>query len=203
MIVISVQARVQDLIEEMGRGRPLDGEVILVTGAGRGIGRESAVVLSRLGAAIVVAELSEAGEETATTIQEAGGSALFVRADVSDETAMERVHDQALARYGHVDVVVNNACVFYARPVLEHSLAEWDRVMAVNLRGAFLAARLHPQRRAVPRPGDRNPGRAVAPGPGRPDSGRRGGGAAGRRWDLADDLGSDPIRGPADRRPAP
>lgn len=140
--MISAQARVHDLIKEIGRRRPLTGEVILVTGAGRGIGRESAVAMSRLGAAIVVVELSEAGERTATAIQEAGGSALCVRADVSDEAAMKRVHDQALARYGHVDVVVNNACVFYAKPVLEHSLAEWDRVMAVNLRGAFLAARL-------------------------------------------------------------
>jgi NAD(P)-dependent dehydrogenase (short-subunit alcohol dehydrogenase family) len=66
--------------------------------------------------------------------------ALHVKVDISDPESVASLHERAIRTFGHVDVVVNNACVFYTKPLLDHSVEEWDRVMAVNLRGAFLTA---------------------------------------------------------------
>jgi NAD(P)-dependent dehydrogenase (short-subunit alcohol dehydrogenase family) len=129
------------LIDQAALGSPMAGEVALITGAARGIGREAALAMARLGASVVVADVSPAGAETAAAIARAGGAGLFVQADVSDPEAVMALRAEALARFGHVDVVVNDACVFYPKPLLETTVAEWDRVMAVNLRGAFLTAR--------------------------------------------------------------
>lgn len=127
------------LIDSLNLGRPLDGQVALVTGAGRGIGREAALALSALGAYVVIAEIdAQSGLESETAIRERGGRAVSYPVDVSDPSAMAGIRQ----RHAQVDMVVNNAVVFYARPLLEASLQEWDRVMAVNLRAAFLAAKL-------------------------------------------------------------
>jgi NAD(P)-dependent dehydrogenase (short-subunit alcohol dehydrogenase family) len=130
------------LIDRANLNHPLTGEVALVTGAGRGIGRESALILARLGAGVIIAEATEAAFETADTIRAAGGTTLAVQVDVSDPRMMQTLHDRAIEQFQHIDIVINNACVFYAKPLLHHSVEEWDRVMAVNLRGAFLAAKL-------------------------------------------------------------
>ena len=116
----------------------LDGKVALVTGAGRGIGREAALALSALGAYVVIAEISaDSALETETRIRERGGRAVSYPVDVSDPSAMAAVKH----RHAQVDIVVNNAVVFYAKPLVEYTLEEWDRVVAVNLRAAFLAAK--------------------------------------------------------------
>lgn len=115
------------------------GKVAIVTGSGRGIGRESARILARLGAAVVVAEIQEeTGRETADLIRRDGGEARFVPVDVSDEASVQRLKDQVLAAYGHADILVNNAIATSFGPIVKTPLAQWDRVMAVNLRGAFL-----------------------------------------------------------------
>ena len=119
----------------------LTGKVAVVTGAGRGIGREAARVLARLGAAVVVAELQETGRQTADVIRSEGGEALFVLVDVADEVGVAALRERVLTAYGPVDILVNNATVFTFGPIWQHSLADWDRVMAVNLRGAFLLIR--------------------------------------------------------------
>lgn len=122
----------------MGR---LAGKVAVVTGAGRGIGREAARVLARLGAKTVIAELRESGAETERLIRAAGDEALFIQTDVANEQSVEALYDQVMAAYGKADILVNNAVTFSFGPLWQIPLAEWDRVMAVNLRGAFLCIR--------------------------------------------------------------
>src|SRR5579859_1253824 len=100
------------LIDKAGLGWPLAGEVALITGAARGIGREGALAIARLGASVVVADISPAGSETAAAIGEAGGQALFVQLDISDPAAVSDLNAKALARFRHIDIVVNDACVF-------------------------------------------------------------------------------------------
>jgi len=130
------------LIDRAQLGRPLDGEVALITGAGGGIGREAAIAMARLGAGIIVAETSSSGRETQALIREAGGHALHVPVDVADPAGMELLMGKSLAWFNKVDIVINNAAVFDAKPLIDYTVEEWDRVMAVNLRGAFLAAKL-------------------------------------------------------------
>jgi NAD(P)-dependent dehydrogenase (short-subunit alcohol dehydrogenase family) len=120
----------------------LQGKVIVVTGAGQGIGREAARVLAHLGGDVVIAEINEpTGRETEQLICAEGGRAMFVKTDVADPASVERLHRQVHEALGPVHGLVNNAEAFVAKAILEHSVEEWDRVFAVNLRGAFLLVR--------------------------------------------------------------
>lgn len=128
------------MIECAGVSREsLRGRVAVVTGAGQGIGRETARLLAHLGASVVIAEIGASGQETEQIIGREGGSALFVQTDISEPAGVESLHRQAREAYGEVDILVNDAEAFTAKPLLDHSVEEWDRVFAVNLRGAFLA----------------------------------------------------------------
>ena len=120
----------------------LDGRVAIVTGGGHGIGKAYARRLADEGAAVVIAELdAPAGERVAA---EVGG--LAVRTDVSEEASVAEMARRTLERYGRVDILVNNAAIFATVPMSrapfdEIDPAEWDRMMAVNLRGTWLACR--------------------------------------------------------------
>jgi NAD(P)-dependent dehydrogenase (short-subunit alcohol dehydrogenase family) len=116
----------------------LKGHVAVVTGAGQGIGRETARALAYLGASVVIAEINETGLETQQLILQEGGTALFVKTDVADPASMEHLHNLVQESLGDVDILVNNAAAFTTKPILEHTVEEWDRIFAVNLRGAFL-----------------------------------------------------------------
>jgi len=116
----------------------LQGHVAVVTGAGQGIGKETARALAYLGASVAIAEINESGLETQHAIQAEGGKALFVKTDVSDPASMEHLHWKVQETFGDVDILVNNAAAFTTKPLLDHSVEEWDRIFAVNLRGAFL-----------------------------------------------------------------
>jgi NAD(P)-dependent dehydrogenase (short-subunit alcohol dehydrogenase family) len=118
------------------------GMVAIVTGAGRGIGRETARVLARVGATVVVAEIDDDGQETVELIEQDGGKSFFFRTDVGDQRSLADLRDWVRAEVGEVDILINNAASFVIRPTIEQSPEEWDRQMAVNLGGAFNAVRL-------------------------------------------------------------
>jgi len=121
----------------------LGGKVAIVTGGGSGIGREIAHCLAQEGARVVVADVRlPPAEETAFQIKEVGGDAIAIRTDVSSPSQVSAMVSQTLGYWGQVDILVNNAGVIGRAPFLEMDEAEWDRVLLVNLKGAFLCGQV-------------------------------------------------------------
>ncbi len=128
------------LVEKMGLPRDaLAGKVAVITGAGRGIGKELARALAWLGAGVVIAEIADTGAEVEALIRSEGGEALFVRTDVGDEESVRMMVRKALEVFGRVDILVNNAIIYRTGAILEIPVEVWDQVYAVNLRGAVVA----------------------------------------------------------------
>ena len=120
----------------------LEDRVAVVTGGGRGIGRETALSLARSGADIVVAARStDELEETATLVREIGRRCLVVQTDVTQETDCEALIERTVAEFGRIDILVNNAGGAVFRPFWELSTEEFDFHYAVNLRSTFLCSR--------------------------------------------------------------
>lgn len=127
----------------MTRVGGLDGQVAIVTGAARAIGRAVAETLAARGAAVASVDLLDAAE-TVAAIETGGGRALAVTADVTDEDAVSEAFTTAVERYGRLDILVNNAGVFAGlerRPFWEIDLAEWQSVVRVNVDSVFLCSR--------------------------------------------------------------
>lgn len=119
------------------------GKVVLVTGAGSGIGRATALACAREGAQVVVADrVVEAGQETVAMVQQAGGEARFVEVDVTQTASVEAMIAAAVAAYGRIDCAHNNAGIegVFATTA-DYPEEDWDRVMAVNLKGVWLCMR--------------------------------------------------------------
>jgi len=116
------------------------GKVAFVTGAAYGIGRAAALAFARQGASVVVADVSEQGnQETTRMIEEAGGRALAVRCDVTRVEDVKAALDKAVEAFGRLDFAFNNAGVEQAKAALaDIKEQEWDRIVAINLRGVFL-----------------------------------------------------------------
>lgn len=120
----------------------LDNRVAIITGAGQGIGRSYAEKFADEGAAVVVADINgDKATDVADSITAAGGRALATITDVSDSESVRQMVDSAVATFGGVDILVNNAAVFSTlkmKPFEEISGDEWDRLFAVNAKGTFL-----------------------------------------------------------------
>jgi 3-oxoacyl-[acyl-carrier protein] reductase len=127
----------------LGEAQALDGQVAIVTGAARAIGRAIGETLAARGATVVSLDIASA-DATVAAIEAAGGSALAITADVADETAVADACAQVLETYGRIDALVNNAGLFAGierRPFWEIDLDEWEHVLAVNVRSVFLCSR--------------------------------------------------------------
>jgi NAD(P)-dependent dehydrogenase (short-subunit alcohol dehydrogenase family) len=119
-----------------------EGKVAIVTGAGSGIGRASALAFAREGACVVCANrTAETGQAVVAAIEAEGNQALFIQTDVSLSSDVSRLVNETVSRFGRVDVLFNNAGVALGRPVLEMSEEIWDQVMAINLKGLFLCTK--------------------------------------------------------------
>jgi 3-oxoacyl-[acyl-carrier protein] reductase len=127
----------------MGRGR-VEGKVALVTGASRGIGREIALTLAREGAAVGVnhvpdPEHTKLAGEVVDGVRQLGGKAVALPADVADWSAMRQAVETLIQTLGRVDIVVTNAGITHRGLLVDATEADWDRVVAVNLKGTFNA----------------------------------------------------------------
>jgi NAD(P)-dependent dehydrogenase (short-subunit alcohol dehydrogenase family) len=126
----------------MAGGR-LQGKVVLITGAAKGQGEAVARRFAREGAKLMLADvLDQRGAAVAAEIAAAGGEARYAHCDVSDEGEVARTVAAAVAAFGGLDVLYNNAAIIaYFRQIAELSAADWDRTIAVNLRGPFLCCK--------------------------------------------------------------
>ncbi len=123
--------------------KKLTDRIAVVTGGARGIGGEIAVAFARAGADVVVADLLDeaAAAPVLLAIEEAGRRSLLVRTDVSDAQQVQELVAAAHAEFGRIDILVNNAGVVSQVKFDELEVAEWDRVLSINLRGVFLGCR--------------------------------------------------------------
>jgi 3-oxoacyl-[acyl-carrier protein] reductase len=119
----------------------LKGRVALVTGAGRGIGKEIALTLAREGASVVVLGRSETVNETVNEIRKMKGKAMAVIADVSNFKQMQDVANIVIKKFGRIDILVNNAGIFRSSPIAQMKEEDWDEMMAVDLKGVFNCTR--------------------------------------------------------------
>ena len=129
----------------------LDGRVAIITGAGRGLGREHALLFAKEGAAIVVNDLGGApdgsgsdatpAQQVVEEIRAAGGRAVANADDVTDADGAQRLVDQAIAEFGALHILVNNAGILRDRTIINMTDAEWDDVVKVHLRGHFMPLR--------------------------------------------------------------
>jgi len=117
----------------------LQGRVVVITGGAQGIGEACARRLVQDGAAVALWDLADdAGRQLAEALDAAGGQALYLHCNVAHKAEVDAALAATLTRFGHVDGLVNNAGIFKAAPFLDITEADWDAVIAVNLKGSFL-----------------------------------------------------------------
>jgi NAD(P)-dependent dehydrogenase (short-subunit alcohol dehydrogenase family) len=120
----------------------LEGKVTLITGSGSGIGQSTAIRFAKEGATVVVNDMNqEKGRETVELIERTGGHAVFIQADVTNPDSVKSMVDKIIEKFGKIDVLFNNAGISGVGLLHEIEPEAWDRVMAVNIRGVFLASK--------------------------------------------------------------
>lgn len=120
----------------------LAGKVAIITGAGAGIGRATALFFAKEGAEVVVADCDpEKGAKTVRLIKENGGVAIFVQVDVSKAANVKNMVKTTVETYGKLDILINNAGIYAQANVVEVAEEEWDRILDVNLKGVFLCSK--------------------------------------------------------------
>lgn len=120
----------------------LEGKVAIISGGARGMGAAEARIFAREGARVVIGDLlEEEGLKVVAEIGEAGGEALFVRLDVTDESSWQSAVEAAVESFGKVDILVNNAAILRTQGLLETTEEIWDEVMDVNTKGTFLGTK--------------------------------------------------------------
>ena len=118
------------------------GKVAVVTGAGAGIGRATAELFAKNGASVIITDIKEAdGKETADKIAADGGEALFLAHDVASEEQWQRVLATVKDHFGGIDVLVNNAGIYFITPLAETTLEQWNKLFSVNVAGVFLGSK--------------------------------------------------------------
>jgi 3-hydroxybutyrate dehydrogenase len=137
-----LRARLKHRLTVERKAMLLDKKVAFVTGAASGIGKEIALSFARAGARIVIADLNEnAAADTAREIRDAGQGALGVACDVTSEAQVGAAVRTAVEAFGGVDILVSNAGIQIVHPVEEFTLADWKKMLAIHLDGAFLTTR--------------------------------------------------------------
>jgi 3-hydroxybutyrate dehydrogenase len=120
----------------------LNGKAAVVTGAASGIGKEIARTLAAQGAAVAIADLNLAGAQAvAEEIRAAGGKAIGIAMDVTNEDAVNRGVDEVAAQFGSVDILVSNAGIQIVNPIEQYSFADWKKMQAIHVDGAFLTTK--------------------------------------------------------------
>ncbi|MER8827857.1 SDR family oxidoreductase [Mesorhizobium sp. M0938] len=123
----------------------LKNKVAIVTGGSSGIGRAIALSFAAEGAAVVIADTVEApiegGQSTVALIASTGGTATYIAADISDWNAVDRLVGATVARFGRLDVMVNNAAVYTSTSLLQTTPEQWSRVIGINLTGFFYCSK--------------------------------------------------------------
>jgi NADP-dependent 3-hydroxy acid dehydrogenase YdfG len=123
--------------------KKLDGKIAIITGGGSGIGRGLALALGEEGCHVVVCgRRKEKIDQTITEVKAKGGDGIAVQADVSDPEAVKKLVEATLSEYLRVDILINNAGVGEGEFVHESEVEDWDKIMDINLKGAFLTTRL-------------------------------------------------------------
>jgi len=120
----------------------LKNKIAIITGAGSGIGRATAVLFAKEGAKVVVADWSEeGGKETVKEIENQGGESIFVKTDVSKKEDVEKMKNECLEKFGRIDVLVNNAGILRFSVFHETPEEDWDKIIDVNLKSVFLCSK--------------------------------------------------------------
>ena len=120
----------------------MDGKIAFISGGARGLGAAAARMMAECGASVVIGDLlDEAGVQTAAEINANGGKALYAHLDVTDEDSWQKAVKAGVDKFGGLDVLVNNAGIFFMKSTEDMTLADWRRMSAVNLDGVFLGTK--------------------------------------------------------------
>ena len=138
LVVFAKKERLGMILDEFR----LDGKVAIVTGGGGGLGRAIALALNEVGAHIaVVSRTVERGDETVQMITKAGGTGIFIKTDITKNDEVKIMVENVISKFGRIDILINNAGIQLAKPILEIKEKEWHHVMNTNLTGTFLCSK--------------------------------------------------------------